>query len=100
MTATADFESTISVNNQIQETGTTDYSGDTLYVTVAGTLTDTIQYVATDSNGLTATSTRTVLIESAANAATASPTEASSTSSSTVQATSTATTTNATSTAQ
>jgi hypothetical protein len=45
--------------------------------------TDTIDYVATDSAGLTATSTRTVLIESAASAAeadiTASSTEATST---------------------
>ena len=37
--------------------------------------TDTIDYVATDSAGLTATTTRTVLIESAANTATASSTQ-------------------------
>ncbi len=38
--------------------------------------TDTIQYVATDTAGLAATSTRTVLIEAAASTATASSTEA------------------------
>ncbi len=48
--------------------------------------TDTIQYVATDSQGLTATSTRTVLIEPAAPPPAPSP--------------SAATTTDATSTAQ
>jgi hypothetical protein len=36
--------------------------------------TDTIDYVATDNNGLTATSTRTVLIVPAANTATAAVT--------------------------
>jgi hypothetical protein len=49
--------------------------------------TDTVQYVATDQNGLTATSTRTVIIEPAATpsivptdaASTTTPTEATST---------------------
>ena len=41
--------------------------------------TDTIDYVATDQSGLAATSTRTVIINPAAQTATASSTEASST---------------------
>ena len=38
--------------------------------------TDTIDYVATDNAGLTATSTRTVIVEAAANTATATSTNA------------------------
>ncbi len=41
--------------------------------------TDTINYVATDQNGLTSTSTRTVLIEAAAAPSTVSPDDASTT---------------------
>jgi len=41
--------------------------------------TDTIDYVATDQSGLTATSTRTVIIEAAASTATASSTVATTT---------------------
>ncbi len=60
------------------------------------TATDTINYVATDQSGLTATSTRTVIIEASA-APSIVPTEDAST---TADDASTATTTNATSTAQ
>ena len=48
--------------------------------------TDTIDYVATDQNGLTSTSTRTVIIEAAPSIV---PTDASSTDATTTAATST-----------
>jgi hypothetical protein len=44
---------------------------------------DTIDHVATDTDGLTATSTRTIIIEAAASTATASSTEATTSASST-----------------
>lgn len=51
--------------------------------------TDTVAYVVTDQNGLTATSSRTIIIEGAANTGTASTTDATSTTAAT-SATSTA----------
>jgi hypothetical protein len=50
-----------------------------IVIDTSNVATDTIDYVATDSVGLIATSTRTVLIEAAAASAAATTTEATST---------------------